>query len=627
MKRHILAVCISALCLSASILVAAHGAEPVRVAVLPFQIHSPEDLSYLQRGLMDMLASRLAQGGGIQVVERASVLALKEDLASSGDVSKATALGKKLGADFVVFGSISKLGGHVSLDGQVADVRKGSTSAQLSAEAPSLDGVIPQVGRLAQEIRAVALGQPVAKAPVAQAAPQVAVAQSSGGGLPQQQIVPGTAAMAYPVPPGRYPVPPGGFTGRGDDVFTRSEDQPAIAGPEGSLNPAFIMAYQADKARRGYSKSPDLGLADIQAVDIGDVDGDGAPEGILADEDRIYIYKNIMADASNRTVVNLVAPRAKVVGLDVADVNKNGVAEIYVTAILEKGETVVSQVVEYRDGRYQVLAHGLPYFFRVTRSIRDGMVLLAQEKRTRFFTTRVTDTLFSPFNKIFRMKWEGEKLVKGEEIPLKEEVCVLGLTMVDMDRDGVDEYLAFDQRDYLKLFNARGGLVWVSTEPYGRTGNYFLKDLDRGVPPNEDPPDSRVWLPARIVTVDLDQDGIDEVILCHNYEPLKFFPQSRFFTKSAIFSLSWDGVDFMENWRTREMKGYVSDYQVKATSKDGKPELLVALVYKRGTMDYLKTSVTLLAFELNVEKAKAPKDKAKKETEKVKPSETEKKPL
>ncbi len=614
------------LCLSASLLVAAQGEGPVRVAILPFQIHSPDDLSYLQRGLMDMLASRLAQGGGIQVVERASVLALKEEISSGVDLSRATAVGKKLGADFVVFGSISKLGTHVSLDGQVADVRKGSSSAQLSAEAPSMDGVIPQVGRLAQEIRAVALGQPVAKAPVAQAPAAQAPVPQPTGGLPQQQIVPGTGAIAYPVPPGGYPVPPGGFTGRGDDVFTRSEDQPAIAGPEGSLNPAFIMAYQADKARRGYSKSPDLGLADIQAVDIGDVDGDGIPEAVLADEDRIYIYKNIMADASNRTVVNLVAPRAKVIGLDVADVDKNAVAEIYVTAIVEKGENVVSQVVEYRDGRYQVLAHGLPYFFRVTRSVKDGMVLLAQEKRTRFFTNRVSDTLFSPFSKIFRMKWEGGKLVKGEEIPLKEEVCVLGLTMVDMDRDGVDEYLAFDQRDYLKLFNARGGLVWVSTEPYGRTGNYFLKDLDRGVPPNEDPPDSRVWLPARIVTVDLDLDGIDEVILCHNYEPLKLFPQSRFFTKSAIFSLSWDGVDFMENWRTREMKGYVSDYQVKATSKDGKPELLVALVYKRGTMDYLKTTVTLLAFELNVEKAKSPKAK-KEEPGKAKAEESEKKPL
>ena len=627
MKRHLLGVLMAAFCLLPPAMAFSQGA-PVRVAILPFQIHSPEDLSYLQRGLMDMLASRLAQGGGIQVVERASVLALKEEISSGLDLSRATALGKKLGADFVVFGSVSKLGGHVSLDGEVVDVRKGASSAQLSAEAPGMDGVIPQVGRLAQEIRAAALGQPVARAPVAQAPAGQPQAVQPPAGLPQQQIVPGTAAIAYPVPPGGYPVPPGGFTGRGDDVFTRSEDQPAIAGPEGSLNPAFIMAYQADKARRGYSKSPDLGLSDLQAVDIGDVDGDGTPEGILADEDRIYIYKNIMADASNRTVVNLVASKAKIIGLDVADVNKNGVAEIYITAILEKAEAVVSQVVEYRDGRYQVLAHSLPYFFRVTRSVKDGMVLLAQEKRPRFFTNRVSDTLFSPFSKIFRMKWEGDKLVKGEEIPLKEDVCVLGLTMVDMDRDGVDEYLAFDQRDYLKLFNARGGMVWVSTEPYGRTGNYFLKDLDRGVPPNEDPPDSRVWLPARIVTVDLDRDGIDEVILCHNYEPLKLFPQSRFFTKSAIFSLSWDGVDFMENWRTREMKGYVSDYQVKATTKDGKPELLVALVYKRGTMDYLKTSVTLLAFELNVERAKAPKDKAKKEEpSKAAPEEKERKPL
>ena len=37
---------------------------------------------------------------------------------------------------------------------------------------------------------------------------------------------------------------------------------------------------------------------------------------------------------------------------------------------------------------------------------------------------------------------------------------------------------------------------------------------------------------------------------------IRLLSQSRLFTKSAVFSLSWDGVDFMENWRTREMKGF-----------------------------------------------------------------------
>jgi hypothetical protein len=364
------------------------------------------------------------------------------------------------------------------------------------------------------------------------------------------------------------------------------------------------MSYQADKAYRGFVKSPDLGLSDIQAVDLGDTDGDGKMETVIVDEDRIYIYKDVLGDASQRIAITPLASRAKILALDVADVNRNGRAEIYITAIQERGEQLASQVVEYVDGKYQVIAQGLPYLLRVVRSLQEGAILFGQEKRPRMVTDRISDSLATPFGTAFRLRWEGGKLVKGEDLPMKEDVCVLGITLVDVDRDGIQEFLAFDHRDYLKLFNANGGMVWVSGEPYGRTGNYFLRDLVRKQTPVDDPQSDRIWLPPRILTVDIDEDGFDEVIICNNYEPVKLLPQSRLFTRSAIFSLSWDGVDFMENWRTREMKGYVSDYQVKDVDGDGKLDLVVGLIYKRGTMDYLKTTVTLIAFQLNVEKVK-----------------------
>lgn len=588
-------------------------AAPVKVAILPFQVHSGEDLSYLQKGIQDMLSTRVSQQGGIQVVDRGQIMSLEKEYSSGVDAGKAATLGKKLGADFVVFGSISKLGAHVSLDGQVVDVASSSPRASLAAEAPNLDGVIPQVSRLAQEIRAAALGQtqPVARGAQPQPA-SPAPSQPSSAGLPQQQLVAPAPGVTYPVPPGGYPVPPGGFTGgKAEELFSRSDEEGAItvnAGP--SINPAFIMAYQADKMRRGYVKTPELNLSDLQALDVGDVDGDGANEVVIADEDKIYIYKDIFGDPSKKVVLNPVPRYGKILSMDVADVNRNGVAEIYVTAIVERGETIASAVVEYRNGKYEVIAKDVPYFFRVVRSTQEGQVLFGQEKRQRFMADRARDSMFNPFLSPVRLRWEGGKLVPGEELALKDPVCILGLTAVDVDRDGTDEYLGFDQRDYLKLYNAKGGIVWVSSDPYGRTANFFLKDFKQEFPSTVDAPDPRVWLPPRIVTVDLDGDGIEEVVVCHNYEPLKLLAQSRFFTKSAVFSLSWDGVDFMENWRTREMKGYVADYQVKDVDGDGKPELLVGLVYKRGTMDYLKTNAALIAFELKVEKAKTPMERA-----------------
>jgi TolB-like protein len=582
------------------------AADTPTVAILPFEVHSSEDLGYLQRGITQMLSSRVARGG-VKVVDSAAISSLGEGAAAGLDAAQAAALGAKLKADFVVFGSITKLGKHISLDGAVVDVAQAASRSRLFAEAPDMDGVIPQMGRLAEEIRRSLTG---ASAPPAQTASsqaarpvqQQAVPPGAGqSALPQQQIVAGAAAPVYQPPPGGYPVPPGGFTGREQgDLFTGAEAPQQIGAGEGSLNPGFIMSYQADKARRGYVKTPELQVKEIQAISVGDTDGDGLPETVVADPDRIYIYENVLVDPSQRTIITPSATLAKVLSLDVADVNGNGVAEIYVTAVQANHEIVSSQVLEYQQGTYRSLAEDIPYFLRVTRSMREGLVLVGQEKRRRYLLDRINDPLISPFLEPFRLHWQDGKLVKGDKLPLDANVSVLGLTMVDVDHDGVDEYLTFDTSDYLKLFNARGGMVWVSQEPYGRTANYFLKDLGRQIGPNEDAPEMRVWLPPRIVTVDLDNDGSEEVILCHNYEPIRLLSQSRLFTKSAVFSLSWDGVDFMENWRTREMKGYVADYQVRDVDGNGQPELLVGLIYKRGTKDFIRTDSTLISFDLRL---------------------------
>ncbi|MFB0505547.1 MAG: hypothetical protein ACETWT_02330, partial [Thermodesulfobacteriota bacterium] len=44
------------------------GANPPRVAILPFQIHSAEDLGYLKEGIVDIISSRLAASGEIDVI-------------------------------------------------------------------------------------------------------------------------------------------------------------------------------------------------------------------------------------------------------------------------------------------------------------------------------------------------------------------------------------------------------------------------------------------------------------------------------------------------------------------------------------------------------------------------------
>ena len=46
---------------------------PKKVAILPFAMHADRDLTFLQKGIVDMLGSRLAWKGEVEIIEKESV--------------------------------------------------------------------------------------------------------------------------------------------------------------------------------------------------------------------------------------------------------------------------------------------------------------------------------------------------------------------------------------------------------------------------------------------------------------------------------------------------------------------------------------------------------------------------
>jgi len=49
-----------------------------------------------------------------------------------------------------------------------------------------------------------------------------------------------------------------------------------------------------------------------------------------------------------------------------------------------------------------------------------------------------------------------------------------------------------------------------------------------------------------------------------------------------IYDLEWDGSKLAENWKTKEINGYIADYQLKDLDNDGKNEIVLALVLSVG---------------------------------------------
>ena len=137
------------LCLLTPVLVRAQ--EKGKVAVLPFEIHSPEPIDYLKEGLQTMLTSRMAEKG-YDLISTAVVNKHPMAFLPAFETKDIVALGKDLDADWVILGSLTQIGIRVSLDLKVVDVSMVKSPFSVFMVEDDVDRVADAVERAAVSI-------------------------------------------------------------------------------------------------------------------------------------------------------------------------------------------------------------------------------------------------------------------------------------------------------------------------------------------------------------------------------------------------------------------------------------------------------------------------------------------
>ena len=483
------------------------SAGPVRVVILPFQIHSAEDLSYLKEGIYDVISSRLAASGQIDVIGKSSIERVLAEMRPSRITEEvANEAGIRLKADYVVLGSITKIAEFISLDARLIDTTGQKPASGAFAQTKGLDQLMGNVDEFAKDIGGKILGEPAVLAKE---------------GEPK-------AKTPYSARPKRSPI-----------IHSQKE--------------------------AGVKKSPKLTF-EIKGLDIADVDGDGRNEIILMDRHNLWIYQYI--DEKLRTLTTLKGrTNQDFLTLDAADLNGNGTAEIFITSIA--GDDVNSFILEYEGKAFKRLGDNNGWYFRVLDLPQMGPTLLGQKMGVQ-----------EPFSgPIRQFHWKKNGFAKGRKLKLPKESQLLGLAVADITGDGKAEIIRFDDDDRLRVFSADGKeLLHKTSTKYGGSNNFF--DWNR-VPQMvaRDHVPKRVFLQGRIVALDLDGDEKTEVIVNKNHFATgRFLDRIRSFDKGEVYDLAWDGIMLVEQWRTREIPGYIADYQVKDFDNDGDRELVVAIV-------------------------------------------------
>jgi hypothetical protein len=161
---------------------------------------------------------------------------------------------------------------------------------------------------------------------------------------------------------------------------------------------------------------------------------------------------------------------------------------------------------------------------------------------------------------------------------------IFSFTLADLRQTGKPDILVLDQKiNQLKLLSQDGKELWRSRERYGGTDNYYetLRKKVDAYRPYDSPP-WRVYIPARILIRDLDGDGVKEVIINRNYGSMPF-ERLRTFESGELYCLMWEEDNLVTQWKTKEIKGYISDYQLKDADNDGEEELVVAVINYTGS--------------------------------------------
>ncbi len=547
---------------------AGQGGRPVKVAVLPWTVLSAKDMDFVKKAVMDMLTSRIGAKGSVEVARADIVRSVLQEV-SNGEVTEGAALetGKRLGVDYVLYGSLSFMGELVSMDAKLLDVAGGASTAFYS-EGKGLDSVIGLTGKIASGV----------------------VKHISGTGGTEKGHEKGYsgrfAKEEEPDVPAPEPVvaPPAGAPSAGVKGGVK-EEAPAGKRPVAKEGGFIERPESGPFADKGLWKSRDIEGFMLSMV-IADLDGDGKKELFLASKRDIAVYdpgsdglkelKRIKGDTWIRNV-----------SISAFDRDGDGKEELYISRLRDGRPS--GCVLQYVDGEYRITREDIGWLMRAVDIHGMGRVLVGQ----RFIRNKGFSG--SPF----LIDTKDGKIAEGQALDLPSGIDLYRFAYFDVTGDGSAVTVVLGERGYLNLYRkdekGRWKRFWKSPQYYG--GSLNAVEFKEDVPQAGET--GFVLIEKGPVWTDLDGDGMAELLLRRNEAPTlsRIFKRIRSFKSGSIVDLAWDGASLSELWRTKDISGYVSDFRITDLDGDGKKELFILVVEGAGKL-FGKEKSYVLSYKL-----------------------------
>jgi len=333
-------------------------------------------------------------------------------------------------------------------------------------------------------------------------------------------------------------------------------------------NPNFASRFTRSGAQQTYNiQTLPVGVI---AIDFGDVNGDGQDDLVAITENEVLIFtRKGLFFALDSRVPGRTNDQYLTVG--VADINGNGLAEIFVTnadfreSNIGVFTSLKSFALEQRQDKVVPIWENVPTYLRVLKTpvYPDG-ALLAQ-------SIGVHEPFRGP---VMRYRWDGSRYVHDPSFHLPgKPQAIFGFTVVDVNGDGSPDLVKLGPDSVLRAFDEGGREIAETKEAFGIYPHLSIRlpfdknermnhALGKKLKPQEQ--FKQVVIERPLVVTPLGPEGRPGVLIGRNAPGRgvgALLPQLDLIEGGNVVHVTWDGTNLRKQWETDFNKdAYVAGY-------------------------------------------------------------------